>query len=137
MMKNLRFILVVLLLILSGIAGFGLSLYNERDALFSAPAMETFHSPATLMRQLEGDPQAGEKIFQTFCAVCHDDSPQIDVDAPRLHDKKAWRLRKEGKKGMLRITLQGAGAMPARGGCFECSDRQIEQAVDYIINNSK
>lgn len=134
-MKYLRYMLVVALLALSGAAGFWLSLH--RPAV-SPQIMETFHSPATLVRQLEGDPDAGQKIFHAFCAACHASPPQIDIDAPRIGDPKAWVERQKwGRKTLLRMTLQGVGAMPARGGCFECSDQQIGQAINYILNNSK
>lgn len=137
-MTRWRWMLVLIVLGLSGAVGFWLSLRHEPLFYSSTPVMQTFHSPATFVRQIEGDPAAGQKIFKMFCAVCHDNPPQIDVDAPRVGDKKAWGLREKwGRAAMLKMTLQGVGAMPARGGCFECSDAQIEQAVDYILRKTK
>jgi cytochrome c5 len=61
----------------------------------------------------------------------------IDVNAPRLGDKKAWLMRQKlGLTNLLKITVNGKGAMPARGGCFECSDKQLLMAIQYILNNS-
>ena len=129
-----------LLLCLSGAAGLWLSLWIDHHRLLpvTAPVRDTFHSPATFVSRLAGDPEAGRKIFQAFCAVCHAEVPQIDVAAPRIRDRKAWRrLTGQGRAAMLMVTLHGAGAMPARGGCFECTDQQIDQAIDYIVKNSK
>jgi cytochrome c5 len=89
------------------------------------------------VKQLIGDPLAGKKIFREFCASCHDDHPRIDVPAPRLHDQKTWQLRqKMGENSLLQITINGMGAMPARGGCFECSDAQLRETIRYILQES-
>jgi len=34
---------------------------------------------------------------------------------------------------LLKMTIQGVGAMPARGGCFECSDGQLKEAIIYML----
>src|SRR5688572_17225480 len=87
---------------------------------------ETFHYPVLLLKQWENDVDAGKKIFYTFCASCHAKQPMIPLNAPRIGDKSAWHLReKKGMKTLLAITIQGIGAMPARGGCFECSDKEL------------
>ena len=132
-------IFIILILLFSGFFGFLLSFYHEKSNQQQDPlVLETFHSPETFVKQLQNDPEAGKKIFYEFCAACHAKRPQIDIVAPRIGDRKAWRgLRSLGKKHLLSITVHGLGAMPARGGCFECSDEQLQMAVDYIMDNSK
>lgn len=144
-MKNK--ILIILLFIMSGLLGFvvswyrhsgGQSIENEVAPPQDAQMIQTFHSPALFVKQLEGDPDAGRKIYKEFCATCHAERPQIDIRAPRVGDKETWQaLQKMGLPNLLKITINGAGAMPARGGCFECSDEQLEEAIKYIIKNSK
>jgi len=138
MKKQRERILILVALLLSGLLGFAFSWYQHFDLFPSSDVqtMQTFHSPAIFVKQLEGDPDAGRKIFKEFCAACHDKEPVIDVNAPAIGDKKAWAPRRKlGKEILLKITIDGLGAMPARGGCFECSDEQLGKAVQYILSH--
>jgi len=122
--------------ILSGLLGLLFSLYHYGKFNLvnsSSTTMPTFHYPALFVKQLAGDPQAGRKIFKEFCASCHANQPLIEVGAPRIGDQKTWRrLRQAGMAALLKNTITGVGAMPARGGCFECSDEQLQAAISYI-----
>ncbi|RDI43358.1 c-type cytochrome [Aquicella lusitana] len=142
MQKRTKSYLIVLIFALSGVCGFSLSLYQysagANSAVDAIRVTQTVHYPAIRVRQLLGDPQAGEKIFNEFCATCHAAPPLVDVNAPRIGDKKRWQtLRRVNTKTLLAITLKGAGAMPARGGCFECSDEQLQAAIQYMVDKSK
>jgi cytochrome c5 len=44
--------------------------------------------------------------------------------------------RQLGLDILLNITVNGVGAMPARGGCFECSDEQLRTTIRYILDHS-
>lgn len=135
MKKNVA---VTLLLICSGVLGFVVSWHRHRPSADDIQMIQTFHRPAVFVKQLEGDPDAGRKIFKEFCATCHNNPPMIDVRAPLIGDKTAWHaLQKADKKALLKITTQGAGAMPARGGCFECSDEQLLMTINYILLKSQ
>jgi cytochrome c5 len=94
------------------------------------------HHPQEFLASLKHDPKAAEKIYQQYCANCHALDPLIPLGAPRLGDKAAWqgRLRK-GDAILLKHSLNGIGLMPARGGCFECSDEQIKMVINYMINH--
>lgn len=136
---KLKTIAVILLIVLSGAIGFLVS-WIRHPMVFSLQQpdkitmIQTFHYPALFVKQLTGDPDAGRKIFKEFCASCHAEQPVIDVHAPRIKDKKAWQMRKKlGMPLLLQITTQGIGAMPARGGCFECSDQQLQAAIEYLL----
>lgn len=141
-MKNK--LLIVLVLFVSGLLGFLFSLYHHSESVIppielpaDSQVIQTFHYPAIFVKQLQGDPDAGRKIFKEFCAACHAEDPQIDIRAPHIGDKKIWGgLRQLGVPALLKITINGAGAMPARGGCFECSDDQLEMAIRYILDQS-
>jgi len=100
--------------------------------------IETFHYPAIFVQQLKDDVYAGKKIFKEFCASCHAAEPLIDIKAPHIGDKAAWKAKRQlGLDALLKITINGAGAMPARGGCFECSDEQLLETIKYISDQSK
>ena len=131
-------ILIIAILLLSGLLGFFLSLYlhqSPQKKSTDIQLIETFHYPALFVKQLSGDPNAGRKIFKEFCSACHSKQPSIDIHAPRIGDKKAWDIRRKmGMDLLLKMTINGVGAMPARGGCFECSDQQLRETIRYILN---
>ena len=57
------------------------------------------------------------------------------MGAPRVGDAKAWQVRlAKGRKLISQHTLEGYRLMPARGGCFECSDAQLEAVVDWMMS---
>ncbi|EKD55218.1 MAG: Cytochrome c5 [uncultured bacterium] len=130
--------MIILLFILSGALGFVFSLYRyESHHEEVVQQIETFHYPVLFVKQLTGDPHAGKKIFKQFCASCHGNPALIDINAPHIGDREAWKLRRKmGMKSLMEMTINGAGAMPARGGCFECSDAQLREAVHYMLNQS-
>lgn len=137
---NKQSILLAISFIISGVLGFvfSLKIHHQDPEIIHTKQIETFHYPALFVKQLAEDPRAGEKIFKEFCASCHANPPKIDIPAPRLGDKIQWDLRKKwGIDTLLKITITGVGAMPARGGCFECSDEQLRQAIQYILDHSK
>lgn len=131
----MKTLLIILLLLTSGALGFLLSYYFKKNPDYSnIPTIQTFHSPLSFVENLKGDPQAGRKIFKEFCASCHDKDPIIDLKAPLMNDKKTWtQLNKVNRSILLNRTIEGHGAMPARGGCFECSDDQLNEAIHYML----
>jgi len=138
MTNRQKIFLIILLLCISGLSGFIISYYLHKktittdDKAISFP--QTYHTPISFVKQLQGDPNAGEKIYKEYCASCHAEEAIIDVPAPKINDPKAMqKLRKKGIAKLLKTTLHGKGAMPARGGCFECSDQQLLQAIHYLI----
>lgn len=145
MNKNFRVIVIISALMLSGLLGFFISLYQHATDSAPRPAgvtgdiqlIETYHYPSTFVKQLKGDPNAGQKIFKQFCTSCHGNPPIIDIKAPHIGDKKSWQIRRQmGMQTLMKITTMGVGAMPARGGCFECSDNQLRETIRYILNAS-
>lgn len=135
-------IFIIFILALSGLSGLGLSLYvHGRTPPTPNPSdiqmLQTFHTPLSFVKQIANDPNAGEKIFKEYCGSCHSQKPIIDVDAPRIGDKKTWQMmRSKGMPTLLSITIKGKKAMPSRGGCFECSDKQLQEAIQYILDQS-
>lgn len=134
---------IVLILIASGILGFFTSYYRHHKPLdkdivqLGEDVRQVFHQPVTFVKQLKNAPDAGRKIFKEFCATCHAEQPVIDIRAPRIGDKVIWSaLSKQGLPTLLKVTIVGRGAMPARGGCFECSDAQLTETIQYILQNS-
>jgi|GEM_PF-4218619 len=99
------------------------------------PSMTTVrHHPEEFLKSIQNDPEAGKKIYQQFCSTCHDKNPSIDLGAPRIGVHRDWDTRmKNGLDGLLTVTQVGLNQMPARGGCFECSDAQLKAAIIYML----
>jgi cytochrome c5 len=129
--------MLVLLLVASGVLGLIVSWYvhGSNDlAVDDVQTVQIFHNPSLFVSQLTGDPQAGRKIYREFCVSCHAKKPVIEVKAPKLGVVKDWkRWRGVSEKLLLEKTIRGVGAMPARGGCFECSDKQLQLTIEYML----
>lgn len=123
----------------AGLSGLTLSLFRHRATPIPLAYIEptrTAHYPLTFVAQLKNDPHAGKKIFKEYCALCHAENPQIALGAPRIGNKKEWaRYHRMEWKNLFDLATQGVGAMPARGGCFECSDAQLKKAIQYLMNS--
>ncbi len=131
-----RTIIFTFVLMLAGAAGLGLSIYLHQDR--NETRMATYHYPLSFVAQLKNDPKAGEKVYQTYCVSCHAAEPLAQVHAPRINDTVAWeKILKSSRATIQARTQNGYKTMPARGGCFECSDALLNQAVDYMIQESK
>lgn len=84
------------------------------------------HHPEEFLKSIQGAKNEGEQIVQHFCISCHAEQPMIQLGAPRIHSEVDWNPRiKQGLKRLLQHAEEGFNAMPARGGCFECSDEQL------------
>ncbi|MDP3559621.1 MAG: c-type cytochrome [Legionellaceae bacterium] len=106
---------------------------------FINPLWASSHKPIEFLQSIQGKPNEGELIYRHFCVNCHAEKPWIPLGAPRLHHPEEWKPRlpktSKGFNRLLQNTFEGVGAMPARGGCFECSDAQLKKAVLYLLNN--
>ncbi len=82
----------------------------------------------------EASVSPGESIYRANCASCHDTG---EVGAPRIGDRKAWKARiAEGRRMQVRMAIRGIRKMPPRGGNPDLSDREVEAAVVYLLNQS-
>lgn len=80
------------------------------------------------------DLAAGEKLYKSACLACHTTGV---AGAPKLGDKAAWEpLIAQGMDEMIRIAIEGKGAMPPRG-ASTASDEQIAAAVHYMVSQVK
>lgn len=94
------------------------------------------HHPQDFLNSIAGSKNEGQQIVQHYCAVCHAEKPLIQLGAPRIGVKSDWEARlKQGMQKIFQNTSQGLNAMPARGGCFECSDEQLKQAIESMLNS--
>jgi len=77
----------------------------------------------------------GKQVYYAACHICHQEG---QVGAPRIGDTGNWQLRlsQRGLATLYRHAINGFNQMPVKGSCVSCSDKDIEAAVDYLIDSS-
>lgn len=93
-----------------------------------------YHHPLQFMEKIKSAPNKGKQIYQNMCANCHATTPMIKVGAPRFRMLNDWKARqKKGIAQLVKNLQDNLGIMPARGGCFECSDEDLAKAIHYML----
>ena len=82
-------------------------------------------------------PRSGEDVYNAACMACHTTGAG---GAPVLGDVAAWADRIA--KGNAVLYDSGINGVPgtgmiAKGGCMNCSDEEIEAAVDFMVAGSQ
>lgn len=83
--------------------------------------------------QSEAHPGAG--TYKMFCIACH----KLGISgAPQIGNEEAWKERAStGMERLLARTIEGIPpAMPSKGGCLQCSEEQLRDAIDYMLDQS-
>lgn len=82
------------------------------------------------------DAHPGEQVYVRYCFSCH--AAGI-AGAPRVGDAAAWTQRLEkGRAALLQSTIDGvAPGMPPKGLCGQCSEDELDAALDYMIERSQ
>lgn len=90
----------------------------------SAPASTDSGEPAA--------PRTGEAVYTASCSACHGTGV---AGAPIKGNAEQWASRvAQGRDTLIKHALEGFNAMPARGACGNCSDEEITNAVDYMLD---
>ena len=76
------------------------------------------------------DPQA---IYDNYCFACHESGA---AGAPRLSQVEFWQAAADQRERLYASTLEGVRAMPRKGTCLTCTDKQLKQVVDWMIKQS-
>lgn len=71
----------------------------------------------------------GKSIYTQYCSVCHAAGV---AGAPKFGDASSWKDRGDIKT-LLKTSLSGKGAMPAKGTCMTCTDEQMKAAIEYML----
>lgn len=75
--------------------------------------------------------RSGDAVYNKFCAACHTSGV---LGAPKLNDAADWEPRlAQGMDTVLKHAIEGYNAMPPKGTCNDCSDEEIQAAIDYMI----
>lgn len=77
-----------------------------------------------------GGDRSGEEVYAQACSACHAGGV---MGAPKKGDAGEWEERLEkGMETLLTHSIEGFNSMPPRGGCGDCSDEEIESALEYM-----
>ncbi len=81
----------------------------------------------------------GRKIYEETCDGCHGGGiGGWFSGAPKTGDKEVWApLIEKGLPTLLQSTLKGVGKMKPYGGCEQCSEADIQAAVEYMVEQSR
>lgn len=79
----------------------------------------------------------GAEIYASYCVNCHAGGTG---GAPRVGEKFRlyWshEIEEEGFDIIVQEAINGVNAMPPRGGCADCSDEEIRNAVIHMLQLS-
>jgi cytochrome c5 len=79
--------------------------------------------------------RSGKAIYSATCQACHATGV---AGAPKFGNKTDWKARiATGLKALMKTAINGKGAMPPRGTCGDCSDKELQNTVEYMISQSK
>ncbi|WP_372995219.1 c-type cytochrome [Marinobacter sp.] len=80
-------------------------------------------------------PRSGSEVYDAVCMACHTSGA---AGAPVIGDTDAWAPRIEkGLDTLVDHAINGFNAMPAKGGCSDCPDEEIQASVEYIVEESQ
>jgi len=78
--------------------------------------------------------KTGEQVYTAVCASCHSTGV---AGAPKFGDEAAWApFIQNGYEAMLKVALEGKGAMPAKGGNPLLDEIEVARALVYMANHS-
>jgi cytochrome c5 len=79
-------------------------------------------------------PRPGDQVYNAACLACHASGV---AGAPKLGDQAAWSARAaKGVDTLLASVSNGLNAMPAKGGCSDCSADELQAAIEYMLSQS-
>jgi cytochrome c5 len=79
--------------------------------------------------------RSGKDVFAQACTACHTAGV---MNAPKFGSKADWAPRvAKGKDTLYKHALSGFNAMPPKGTCSACTDKEIKNAVDYMVSSAK
>lgn len=79
--------------------------------------------------------KTGQSIYETTCAICHSTGV---AGAPKFGDASAWQPHiAKGMNILFEHVKNGFNAMPPKGTCVDCTDEELKDAMNYMVNHSK
>lgn len=97
--------------------------------------MEGSDCAAAPVAAASGEPRSGEAVYSTKCFTCHATGA---AGAPKYGVATDWASRiANGVESLYANAINGVGGMPAKGLCMDCSDNELNAAVDHMVAGSQ
>ncbi|ATZ73018.1 cytochrome c5 family protein [Idiomarina sp. X4] len=78
-------------------------------------------------------PRSGQQVYDKFCTACHTSGV---MGAPKINNAADWEERlAQGMDTVLKHAVEGFNAMPPKGTCSDCSEEEIQAAIDYMTKD--
>ncbi|OIQ24967.1 cytochrome c5 family protein [uncultured Vibrio sp.] len=106
---------------------------EEYDAIAERikPVGDVYLAGSEPVVEAPSGPRDGNTIYGMFCTACHSSGVG---GAPITGDAGDWGSRiAQGKDVLAEHAINGFNAMPAKGGCMDCSDDEIIAAIEHMI----
>ena len=76
----------------------------------------------------------GRKVYNKYCSTCHNDKL---FKSAHPSNSAYWQEKlSQGMDVLYSRTIKGYKAMPAKGGCVECTNLEVIAAVKYLLQIS-
>jgi len=80
-------------------------------------------------------PLTAEQVYNTACLACHSSGA---AGAPKTGDVAAWAPRiAQGDDVLFEHAVKGFKGMPPRGGSSQLTDKNISDAIEFMVSKSK
>lgn len=75
-------------------------------------------------------PRSGQQVYDKYCTACHTSGV---MGAPKMNNAADWQPRlDQGMETVLKHAVEGFNAMPPKGTCSDCSEEEIQAAINYM-----
>jgi cytochrome c5 len=138
-MKKIVSLALVTLGLMASVAVFSASDLAEAMKKRIMPAgelcMEGSDCAAAPVAAPTGEPRTGQQVYETKCFTCHASGA---AGAPKYGAAADWAPRiVNGLDSLYANAINGVGGMPAKGLCMDCSDEEMNAAVDHMLDGSQ
>ena len=85
-----------------------------------------------IVASIQGGMRSGKEVYDTACTTCH---AIALAGAPKFGDRVSWGERaNEDLDDLVETVINGLGGMPPMGMCMNCSQEELTNAVQYMLD---
>ena len=85
-----------------------------------------------IVASIQGGMRSGKEVYDTACTTCH---AIALAGAPKFGDRVSWGERaNEDLDHLVETVTNGLGGMPPMGMCMNCSQEELTNAVQYMLD---
>ena len=86
----------------------------------------------TIISSSSGVMRSGKEVYDVACTTCH---AIALAGAPKFGDRLSWGERaNEDLDHLVETVTNGLGGMPPMGMCMDCSQEELTDAVQYMLD---